>query len=202
MASGYASIRYRLSGVLPSGGPSLDDAEVLKDALLAYFLDDSLDSVSRDLSWTNFAIPGLLTVIHDFVDTDAHRIRLNEYMFRHLDRAVQYGGLPGVNLDSSAPPLPMTHDELIKEREDRVFGAISLFVDAGSTSAFLDHDYISTFMFDLFPGLETFLRMVNPSDVPFVTGFLSLESFSEYLTSIQVFLRKKFSRVFTCISVP
>ena len=187
MAAGYASIMYRLSGVLPSGGPSpADDTEVLKDALSAYFLDDSLDSVSRELSWNNFAIPGLLTVIHGFLGSDAHKIRLNEYLFRYLDQAILHDGIPGVTVDSDSVPNDMPVDQLERDREDRVFGAISLFIDAGSESGYLDDDYISTFMYDLFPGLENFMRMVNPTEVPFISGPLSLESLSEYMISIQV----------------
>ena len=187
MAAGYSSIMYRLGGVLPSGGPSpAEDTEVLKDALSSYFLGDSLDSVSRELSWLNFSIPRLLTVAYDFLSSDAHRIRLNDYLFRYLDQAILHGGIPGICVDSEAVSSNSSADELEHAREERVFGAISLFVDAGSETVFLNDDYISSFMYELFPGLEEFLRMVNPTSLPFISGNLSLESLSEYMISIQV----------------
>ena len=61
---------YRLSGVLLASEPSpRDNIESLKNSLKGYFLDDSLDEVSLDLSFKNFAIPALLTILHDFVSS-------------------------------------------------------------------------------------------------------------------------------------
>ena len=165
MATGYQLVIYRLSGVLPSGGPSLtSNVEILQEALKAYFLDDALDEVSLDLSFRNFAIPALLTLLHEFMSSHPHRIRLNEYMYRRL---------------SDALPLD--------EQYDCIFGAMSLVVDAGSLpNVPLESTYLEEFMYGLFPDLEGFLRMVNPGLSPFVTGPLDLTRFADYMNSIQV----------------
>ena len=161
---GYQSVIYRLSGVLPSGGPSLTDVETLKNALKAYFLDDSLDEVSLDLSFRNFAIPALLTLLHDFIGSHPHRIRLNEYMYRQL------------------PELLSLDDQY-----ECVFGAMSLVVDAGSlVDVPLEKSYLEEFMFGLFPNLDEFLAMVSPTINPFIAGPIDLTRFSDYLASIQV----------------
>ena len=167
MATGYQSVIYRLSGVLPSGGPSLTSSvEVLQEALKAYFLDDALDEVSLDLSFRNFAIPALLTLLHDFMSSHPHRIRLNEYMYRRLPDALS-----------------------LDEQYDCVFGAMSLVVDAGSLpNVPLESTYLEEFMYELFPDLENFLRLVNPCLNPFTTGPLDLTRFADYLASIQVCL--------------
>ena len=166
MVSGYQSVIYRLSGTLPSGGPSLESSvEILQEALKAYFLDDALDDVSLDLSFRNFAIPALLTLLYDFVSSHPHRIRLNEYMYRRLPNALT-----------------------LEEQYDCVFGAMSLVVDAGSLpNVPLESSYLDEFMFELFPGLEEFLRMVTPTLNPFTTGPLDLNRFADYMASIQVF---------------
>ena len=175
MASGYRSVLYRLSGMLPADRPSPDgNVEALKDSLSAYFLGDSLDDVSRGLSWTNFAIPALLTTLQDYIGSSAHKIRLNEFLFRHLEASVmsELGDL--------------SHAELQQECEDRVFGALSLIIDMGSVSAFMSSDDLEAFMYDLFPGLDVFLRQVDPTSAPFVSGELSLDRLSGYMISIQV----------------
>ena len=176
MASGYNSLLYRLSGMIPSDRPSPgDDVESLKDSLAAYFLGDSLDEVSRDLCWKNFAIPALLIALHDFMESDAHRIRINEFFYRELDRSVQ-----------SALGRDLSPSELASECEDRVFGAMSLVIDMGSVSATMKKEDLMAFMYEFFPGLEDFLRLVNPTSTPFVTGPLSLNRLADYLLSIQV----------------
>ena len=165
MASGYQSVIYKLSGVLPAGGPSVEsDVEVMKDAFRAYFLDDAVDDVVRDLNFKNFAIPALLTLLHDFLGSHPHRIRLNEYMYRRL-------------------PEAMTEEE----QYDCVFGVMSLIVDAGSLpNVPLKKEYLEGFMYELFPDLEHFLRMVSPTISPFNSGDIDLVRFSDYLSSIQV----------------
>ena len=180
MASGYNAIMYRLSGMVPSDRPSpSEDIESLKDSLSAYFLGDSLDEVSRDLCWNNFAIPALLITLHDFMESDAHRIRINEFFYRRLDDSVQ-----------AAVDHELTPAELAIEREDRVFGAMSLVIDKGSESNVLAQEdlvHLVTFLYEFFPGLEEFLRLVNPTANPFISGTLSLNRLSDYLISIQVF---------------
>ena len=167
MANGYQSVMYRLSGVLPSDSPSpSSDVNVLKDALQAYFLDDALDEVTRDLNFRNFAIPALLTLLHDFLGSHPHRVRINEYFYRRF-------------------PDAMSESDQI----DCVFGAMSLVVDAGSLpNVPLESSYLVQFMDDLFPGLESFLRMVSPSISPFITHSMDLTRFADYLASIQVFV--------------
>lgn len=166
MAAGYESLMYRLGGVLLSSEPSpRDDIDSLKNALKGYFLDDTLDEVSLDLSFKNFAIPALLTLLHDFVSSAPHRIRLNEYFYRRF---------------SSEVPMD--------DQAERVFGAMSLVVDAGSIPDVpLDVNYLESFLYEFFPGLETFLRQVSPTIRPFTTADICLVKFSDYLTSIQVF---------------
>ena len=165
MASGYESLMYRLSGVLPSTEPSpRDNIDSLKNALRGYFLDDSLDEVSLDLSFKNFAIPALLTLLYDYVGSDPHRIRLNEYLYRRLS----------LEVDTA-------------DHADCVFGVMSLIVDAGSIPDVpLDVDYLESFMYEFFPGLETFLRQVSPTVRPFTTAEIKLDKFADYLASIQV----------------
>ena len=172
MASGYRSVMYRLSGLVPSDQPGPDtDIEILKNTLKAYVLDDSLDDVSVDLCFQNFAIPALLTALHDFVSSDPHRIRLNEYFYRRLSQEL---------------PADQLHDA--------VFGAMALVVDAGSLNVSMEVDHLESFMYDLFPGLEDFLRMVSPTENPFVSVPINLDVFAEYLSSFQVcFL------VFSCL---
>ena len=178
MASGYGSIMYRMSGMLPPGRPlPSEDVEALKDSLAAYFLGDSMDDVSRDLCWRNFAIPALLIALYDFMESDAHRIRINEFFYRQLPQSVEADRGPD-----------LSPSELTTECEDRVFGAMSLIIDIGSASATMEKSDLEAFMYDLFPGLDDFLRLVNPAVSPFVTNTLTLERLSEYLISIQVFI--------------
>ena len=165
MASGYESLLYRLSGVIPSSDPSpRDNIDSLKNALRGYFLDDSLDEVSLDLSFKNFAIPALLTLLYDYVGSDPHRIRLNEYFYRRL------------SLDVAAD-----------DQADCIFGVMSLVVDAGSIPDVpLDVNYLESFMYEFFPSLEAFLRQVSPTVRPFMTAEIKLDKFADYLASIQV----------------
>ena len=165
MASGYHNLMYRLSGVLPSDRPGpADDIESLKDALREYFLGDALDEVCRDLNFQNFAIPALLTILYDFVGSDSHRIRLNEYMYRRLPQEIP-----------------------AEDQADCVFGAMALVVETGSVpNVSMDLGHLTSFMYDLFPNLETFMRQVSPTVSPFVSAEIKLDNFSSYLASFQV----------------
>ena len=94
------------------------------------------------------------------------RIRLNEYFYRRLSTEVS-----------------------VDDQADCVFGAMSLIIDAGSIPDVpLDVDYLESFLYEFFPNLETFLRQVSPTVRPFATAAIDLVQFSEYLTSIQVFI--------------
>ena len=165
MASGYQSVMYRLSGIVPSGQPGPDsDVEILKNALREYFLGDALDEISLELNFQNFAIPALLTILFDYVSSNAHRIRLNEYMYRRLP------------------------EEISSENQaDCVFGAMALVIDAGSLpNVPMEVGHLESFMYDLFPGLEAFMRMVSPTEPPFIAADIKLDNFASYLASFQV----------------
>ena len=70
-----------------------------------------------------------------------HRIRLNEYFYRHL-------------------PMKVPDEDLA----ECVFGTMSLVVDAGSfPDVPLDVDYLETFVYDLFSDLESFLQVFSSS---------------------------------------
>ena len=167
MSVGYHQVIYQLSGVLPDAPSPSSDVDVLRQSLEAYFLDDSLDSVSRELAWRNFAIPGFLTSMYGLLASDCHRIRLNDYLYNQL-------------------PL---HVPLVDDQEARVFGAFSLLVDAGSEpDAEITASYLSEFMYDMFPHLDTFLRQVCPTQDPFITCKLDYTNLSNYMVSIQVFI--------------
>ena len=172
MAKGYSQILYRLNGVL-IGSPPLDgNVETIREALEAYYLDDALDEVSRELAWYNFCIPSLLISLSGFIDSEAHMIRLNDYMFNHLSE----------------------HVPAAKDQRDCVFGAIALLVDIGSaTDPEVEIDFLETVLYNLFPGLKEFLRLVEPNQSPFVTRILDLTRLSDYMTSIQVISDKIFS---------
>ena len=167
MASGYSQILYRLSGVLIDS-PSLEgDVNVIRQALEAYFLGDSLDEVSRELAWLHFVLPGFLIGYSGFMFSESHLIRLNEYMYHQLSNNVP----------------------LVKEQEASVLGAIALLIDVGSNeNPEISIGFLEEVLYDLFPGLETFLRQVEPNQAPFVTAVLDLTRLSDFMTSIQVVL--------------
>ena len=122
--------------------------------------------MSRELAWLHFVLPGLLIGYSGFMSSESHLIRLNEYMYHQLSNNVP----------------------LAKDQEECVFGAIALLIDVGSNeNPEIAIDFLEEVLYDLFPGLEAFLRLVEPNQAPFTTAILDLTRLSDFMTSIQVF---------------
>ena len=164
--TGYSSILYRLSGVLPpeQGSPT-DSLEHLESALAAYFFGDVLDEVTHSLVWRHFVLPSFLLVLQNHISSDAFKIRFNEYFYQQLEFEMP---------DQS-------------DRESAVLGLMAVIIDAGSSPGDeMRHQSLSDALYEVFPNLSEFLHTVTPTQSPFKTHVVHLDPLACFMAEIQV----------------